>query len=48
MGGTPAASPLSALWVQPHEGHMEAVELSVMWSCGHGKGGVEILERLQN
>lgn len=39
MGGTPAAPPVQALWVQPHWGLMEVVELPVMWSYGHGKAG---------
>lgn len=39
VGGTPAAPPVPALWVQPHWGLMEVAELSVMWSCGHGKAG---------
>lgn len=37
MGGTPAAPAVPNLWVQPHWGRVEVVELSVMWSCGHGK-----------
>jgi len=38
-GGTPTAPPVPALWVQPHWGRVEVVEVSVMWSCGHGKAG---------